>query len=134
MLAPAVETVRLFLHVLAATVWVGGQITLLGLLPAARGVSDQAPTTLARAFALVAWPAYGLLIVTGLWNVAAVHPSHQDTAWQVVFGVKMAVVALSGVAVLLHQRAKSRPAIAAWGSVAGISSMGALLFGVLLAG
>jgi len=33
------ETIRLFLHVLAATVWVGGQITLAALVPALRGAA-----------------------------------------------------------------------------------------------
>ena len=33
MLPVTVDTIRVTLHVLAATVWVGGQITLAGLLP-----------------------------------------------------------------------------------------------------
>ena len=32
MLTPGLDDVRLFLHVLAASVWVGGQLTLAGLL------------------------------------------------------------------------------------------------------
>ena len=32
MLSPTATTVRLFLHVLAACVWVGGQLTLAGLV------------------------------------------------------------------------------------------------------
>jgi len=36
MLTVNVDTVRLFLHVLAATVWVGGQLTLAALVPALR--------------------------------------------------------------------------------------------------
>jgi putative copper export protein len=36
MLAVRWDTVRLFLHVLAATVWVGGQITLVALVPVLR--------------------------------------------------------------------------------------------------
>ena len=38
-------TVRLFLHVLAASVWVGGQITLAGLVPGLRGLGADAPRT-----------------------------------------------------------------------------------------
>ena len=37
MLSPTVDTVRLFLHVLAASVWVGGQIVLAGLVLGVRG-------------------------------------------------------------------------------------------------
>ena len=37
MLGVSWTTIRLFLHVLGAAVWVGGQITLLGLVPVAEG-------------------------------------------------------------------------------------------------
>ena len=33
MLAVSWDTVRLFLHVLAATIWVGGQLVLAALVP-----------------------------------------------------------------------------------------------------
>ena len=53
MLAVSWDTVRLFLHVLAATVWVGGQITLavlfLGILRlAAAGARGWTGTAAAR--------------------------------------------------------------------------------------
>ena len=35
------ETLRLFLHVLAATIWVGGQLTLAALVPALRAAGDR---------------------------------------------------------------------------------------------
>ena len=53
------ETIRLFLHVLAATVWVGGQITLAALVPALRGTADGVTKLAARAFNRIAWPAFG---------------------------------------------------------------------------
>jgi putative copper export protein len=134
LLAPALTTIRLFLHVLAAAVWVGGQIVLAGLVPTVRSMGEGATRTVARSFARLSWPAYGVLLLTGIWNVSAVHPSHQTTPWKVVLGVKMGVVVLAGVAALLHTRASSRRGLAIWGSVAGLSSVGALLLGVLLAG
>lgn len=133
-LAPTLTALRLFLHVLGATVWVGGQIVLLGLLPTARTLGGEAPKRLAAAFARLAWPAYALLVVTGVWNIAAVRWSSQSTAWRVVLGVKIGVVALAGVATLLHTRSGSRAGIAAWGAVAGLSSVAALYLGILLAG
>src|SRR5664279_3639714 len=36
MLTPSWDTLRLFLHVLAATIWVGGQLTLAPLVPTFR--------------------------------------------------------------------------------------------------
>jgi putative copper export protein len=132
-LAPALDGIRLSLHVLAASVWVGGQITLAGLLPAARGLGEGAPRALARAFGRLQWPAYGVLVATGLWNVSAVHAGQSHT-WQAVLGVKVTVVAVAGAAAYLHTRATSRRGLAVWGAVTSLSSLGALVLGVFLAG
>jgi putative copper export protein len=134
MLAPALDTVRLTLHVLAATVWVGGQIVMTGLIGPARQIGGDAPKVLARAFARMAWPAFVILVATGIWNVTAVHYSSQDTAWKAVLMAKIAVVIVAGVATFLHQRSTSRGQLALWGSVAGVTSIAALVMGVLLAG
>jgi len=133
-LAPAVDAVRLTLHVLAAAVWVGGQVVLAGLVPAARGFGPGAPRMLAQAFARLSWPAFVVLVATGIWNVVAVHPSTTTTAWQAVLGAKLAVVVLSGVAAYVHSRATSRTALAVWGSISGLFAVAALTLGVLLAG
>ena len=134
MLAPALETIRLTLHVLAATVWVGGQIVMTGLVGPARGLGGDAPKALAQAFARMAWPAYLLLIVTGIWNVTAVHYASQDSAWKAVLMAKIVVVLLAGVGVVLHQRATTKGQLALWGSVGGVASVAALVMGILLAG
>ena len=134
MLAPALDTIRLTLHVLAATVWVGGQIVMVGLVGPARQLGGDAPKALARAFARMAWPAYLLLLVTGIWNITAVHYSSQDSAWKAVLMAKIAVVVLAGVAVGLHQRATTKGQLALWGSVGGVTSVAALVMGILLAG
>ena len=132
-LAPALAGVRLSLHVLAAAIWVGGQITLAGLVPTARDLGPTAPRALARAFARVQWPAYALLVATGVWNVSAVHAG-QPTAWQTVVSAKIAVVAVAGVAAWRHTRSATTPAIAAWGALTALSSLAALVMGVFLAG
>lgn len=54
MLAVSWTTVRLFLHVLAATIWVGGQLTLAALVPALRGLGAGITATAARRFNQVA--------------------------------------------------------------------------------
>ena len=134
MLAPALDTVRLTLHVLAATVWVGGQIVMTGLVGPSREMGGDAPKLLARAFARMAWPAFVVLVATGIWNVTAVHYSSQDSAWKAVLMAKIAVVVVAGVAVALHQRASTKGQLALWGSVGGVASVAALVMGILLAG
>jgi putative copper export protein len=124
--------VRLFLHVLAATVWVGGQLTLAALVPVLRRQGPEAPRVAARRFNLVAWPAYGVLILTGIWNIAAVSP--MTATYQNTLIVKLAVVAASGISALLHTRSKSAVGLAVWGALTGLTALGALFLGVLLAG
>ena len=132
-LASAVDGIRLTLHVLAAAVWVGGQITVAGLVPTARSLGEDAPRRIARAFARVSWPAYAVLVLTGFWNVSATSKG-QPTAWKVVLGVKIAVVVLAGLSAWLHSISRSRAGLAAWGAVASLTSLGALALGVFLAG
>jgi putative copper export protein len=127
------DTIRLFLHVLAATVWVGGQLTLAVLVPALRGLGAQVPRSAARAFTRVAWPAFAVLLATGVWNVIA-ERGKVTGDYQVTLIVKLAVVAVSGVTAWLHARAKSPAGLAVFGALTGLSALGALFLGVLLAG
>ena len=132
-LAPAVTGIRLSLHVLAATVWVGGQITVAGLVPTAKKLRDDAPRLVGRAFARLSWPAYAVLLATGIWNVLAV-ANGQGAAWQALLGVKIALVVLAGLAAWLHGRAGKPASLALWGGVTAVSSVSALVLGVFLAG
>lgn len=127
-------SLRLFLHVLAATVWVGGQLTLAALVGALRLLSPDAPRAAARAFNRVAWPAYGLLWITGIWNVAVESGRPHPANWNTVLAVKIVLVVASGVAAWAHARARSVPGLAVWGAVSGLAAVGALYVGVLLAG
>lgn len=133
MLPIHVSTIRLYLHVLAATVWVGGQLTLAGLVPGLRALSPDAPRTVARRFNRIAWPAYSLLVVTGLWNLSAVH-----AAWSGTYGttliIKLVVVAASGISAYAHAVSQSKKGLAIWGSVTGLSALLALFLGIMLHG
>ena len=131
MLPTDLETVRLFLHVLAATVWVGGQITLAALVPALRGAGREVPRAAARAFNRVAWPAFGVLLVTGVWNVLA--KEGDDPAYERTLMIKYTLVLVSGVTAVLHARARSRGATAAFGALTGLSAIATLFVGILLA-
>lgn len=133
MLPVHLDTIRLFLHVLAATVWVGGQLTLAGLVPGLRALSPDAPRVVARRFNQLAWPAYAVLVVTGIWNIAAVHATFRGP-YGATLMVKIAVVGLSGVSAWAHARSRSPAPLAVWGALTGLSALGALFLGILLAG
>jgi len=134
-LAVSWDTVRLFLHVLAATVWVGGQLTLAALVPVLRRFGAEAPRAAARRFNQVAWTAFAVLIVTGIWNIAAVSPQISHSAsYRTTLIVKLVLVAISGVAAALHIRARTARSRAVFGALAAISALAALFLGVLLAG
>jgi len=126
------DTVRLFLHVLAATVWVGGQLTLAGLVPGLRALSSDAPRAAARRFNRIAWPAYGVLVATGIWNLAEASFGDRSTEWQATLFAKLLLVALSGASALAHGVASSRVVLAVGGALAGVASLGALFLGVQL--
>jgi putative copper export protein len=134
MLASGLDGLRLTLHVLAASVWVGGQIVLMGLVGPSRRLGPEGPKALAQAFARLAWPAYAVLVVTGFWNLSTFHWSAQSGAWKTVLIVKIVVVAAAGAGALLHGRATTRTGLAVWGSVAGLAGVAALALGVLLDG
>lgn len=124
------QTVRLFLHVLAATVWVGGQLTLAALVPALRSFDRAVTRAAARRFNQVAWVAFAVLVVTGVWNILALPP--MTGAYRTTLIVKLVVVAASGVTALLHMRARSRAGLAVFGALTGVTAVAALLLGVML--
>jgi hypothetical protein len=127
----ALDTIRLFLHVLAATIWVGGQLSLAALVPVLRRIGPEAPKAVARQFRKVAWPAFAVLLLTGVWNLLAVEGEKTD---QAVLGAKMVAVVASGLGAFLHERAGSKRGLAIWGAVSFVGALAALLLGVVLSG
>lgn len=125
-----IDTFRLFLHVLAASVWVGGQVVLAGLVPTVREIDPDAPRQVARAFNRLAWPAYGVAVLTGIWNVLDVpldalpHPEIE---------IKVLVVALSGIGAVIHQMARGNTAmLAVGGAMSSLFGAAALWVGVAM--
>jgi putative copper export protein len=127
------DTVRLFLHVLAATIWVGGQITLAALVPALRRFGAEIPRAAARRFNQVAWPAFGFLVITGVWNIVDVR-SQITGSYETTLVVKLIVVVISGASAALHARSRSTAGLAAFGTLTGVSALAALFLGIMLAG
>ncbi|MEI6497202.1 MAG: hypothetical protein WCO88_11075 [Actinomycetota bacterium] len=132
MLSPTWASVRLFLHVVAACVWVGGQFTLAGLVPTLRATAPEATKPVARAFARVAWPAFAVLIVTGAWNLTAVDIGNTSSAYQVTVFVKVVLSVGAGVCTVVHSVGRSKLALALGGALGLLTSLGAVFVGVLL--
>ena len=123
-----VDTFRIFLHVLAASVWVGGQIVLAGLVPTVREIDPEAPRKVARAFNRLAWPAYGVAVVTGVWNLLDM--PMEDPPY-VELGLKVLVVALSGIGAAVHQVARgNRAMLAIGGAMSSLFGIAAMWIGV----
>jgi putative copper export protein len=130
MLSINLDVIRLTLHILAATIWVGGMIVLAVLAGPLRRAAPAAVAPAARAFAWVAWPAFAVLIMTGIWNLVAVGPV--ATAYQGTLMVKMLLVVLSGLGAALHTFAKNPTLKGIWGTVALLGALGAVLLGVAM--
>ena len=129
MLPVSADAVRLFLHVLAATIWVGGQLTLAALVPVLRGTEGVAAAA-ARQYARVAWPAFAVLLIPGFWNITAL--DHPTPATRTTLYVKLGVVVLSGVAAYVHAEVSTPRARAVWGALTGLTALAALLLGIMI--
>ena len=132
MLSPTLVTLRLFLHVLAASVWVGGQIALAGVVPSLRRAAPEATKVAARAFARVAWPAFAVVVLTGLWNLTEVDVTDTGTTYQVTLMVKLVLVFASGAAAAVHSVGRSKLALALGGAIGLLAGLGAMFCGYLL--
>lgn len=128
MLTIDIDVIRVTLHVLAATIWVGGQIVLATLVGPLRRAAPEAVALAARAFARVGWPAFAVLIVTGMWNLSVGGPLGE--AYQVTLMVKLVLVGLSGVGAALHTFVKSPALKGIWATVGLLGALGAVLLGV----
>ncbi|MFM7125712.1 MAG: hypothetical protein ACKOYO_02460 [Actinomycetota bacterium] len=132
MLEPTWTTIRLFLHVLSATIWVGGQVVLAGLVPALRRHDATVTKVAARAFNRVAWPAFGVAVLTGIWNLMSVDVTTTDWSYQVTALVHVLLTGVAGAAAAVHAVGRTRRALALGGAIGLLASLGALFVGLLL--
>ena len=136
MLPVHASTIRLFLHIFGATVWVGGQIALAALVPVVRRVGGRdTARAVARRFQLIAWPAFALLVITGIWNLVEVNVADQSSAYLTTLMVKLSLVAVSGIGAAGHILfARTRPTLGGMLAALGLlAALGATFTGVLLA-
>jgi uncharacterized membrane protein len=131
MLTINLDVIRLTLHVLAATIWVGGQIVLATLTGPLRRVDPAALAPVARAYAWVAWPAFAVLVLTGGWMLADMSQAGEaGEALQATLTTKLLLVALSGIGAALHTFVKTPALKGIWAAVGLVSALGSVLLGV----
>ena len=124
------EVVRLTLHVLAATVWVGGQILLPALVGPLRKAAPATVAIAARAYAWVAWPAFGVLVLTGGWMLATA--GDESAAFKLTLMIKLTLVLVSGIGSDLHTFLKNPTLKGIAAGVGLVSALVVVLLGVAL--
>ncbi|CAB4718135.1 unannotated protein [freshwater metagenome] len=132
MLSPTLDSIRLFLHILAASVWVGGQIVLGGLVPKLRQAAPESLKVAANAFARVAWPAFAVVVVTGMWNILDIKVGDMSTEYQVTMFVHVLLAMATAMFAVIHSVGKTKLALALGGALGLLTSLGAMFVGILL--
>jgi len=91
-----------WLHVLAASVWVGGMLTVAALIPLLRksGVERPVIQAVARRFGAVAWMAISVSAVTGVVQLSRLGI---EVRGNTVLMAKLALVGLSIGLTFVHQ-------------------------------
>lgn len=129
-----------WLHIIAATVWVGGMMFLVFvLMPVVRKERPREAAALTRLvgrrFQRVGWAALGLLVLTGVGNLAlrgigwsdVLQPRFWQSSFGHVLGMKLVLVGLIGVSSLVHDLVVGPRATEAWKPEAGVPRERAML-------
>lgn len=87
-----------WLHLVSASVWVGGLVTLGALVAAVRreGVDRSVLQAMARMFGRVSWAAMGVAFLTGAWMSV-------DLIGEPALAIKLATVAVTAALAAYHQ-------------------------------
>ncbi len=106
------EAFNPWLHVIAATIWVGPQFFLfIAAVPAMRTVEDvqtrtRAMRVLTTRFAWLAWGAMAVLVLTGIGNLFQVAPVDPEDIFDINYGAilvaKVVLVAATVALTALH--------------------------------
>ena len=125
-----IDTIRIFVHILAASIWVGGQFVLANIVSGLRRDHRDALPVVARAFARIAWPAFALTVVTGVWSLLSLEAL--DSSAQIALALKIVAVAVSGSAAAAHSLSSSRLVKALGGALGSITAVVAMLLAVVV--
>jgi hypothetical protein len=98
-----------------------------------RKAGADVPKSVAQQFNKIAWPAFGVLIITGVWNIQANHDEISHVAdYRATLWAKLGFVALSGISAYLHMKASTKKGLAIWGAATALFALLALFFGLVL--
>lgn len=127
--------VLLWLHLIAAAVWVGGLITVGALVPALRSAGAERPMlqAMARRFGTVSWAAMALAVVTGSIQIVRLDYDWFDEPVVRKLGLVVVAIALAAG----HQLTAPRTTPAVRGALQGLIllvSLGILATAVALPG
>jgi uncharacterized membrane protein len=89
-----------WVHLLAASVWIGGSLTVAAAVPALRaaGVDRDQLRALARRFGVVAWVAMAASVATGIVQIARLEPELGPA-----LGIKLMLVGFAVSLAYAHQ-------------------------------
>ncbi|MEZ5252092.1 MAG: hypothetical protein R2713_23660 [Ilumatobacteraceae bacterium] len=110
----------------------GRSVALAGVVPVVRRGAPELSRPVARGFARVGWPAFAVLVLTGIWNLIAIDVTDTSTAYQVTVFVKVLLAMVAAGAVVVHSVGRSKLALAAGGALGALASVGAMFLGILL--
>lgn len=104
-----------YLHLVGATVWVGGLIVVATLVPAVRKATDDREVirAIARRFGVVSWIALGSQVLTGAWMAA-------ERVWDNVLITKVSLVLVSAILAGWHTMAARNQSPALRGATQGV--------------
>lgn len=145
-LSPTGAGFVLWVHILSACVWIGGQVTIAILMPVLR-VDPQILAASARRYAWIAWGAFVLLVGTGVLNIHNAGISISDLEATVrgrTLILKLLLVVISGVSAAAHSfivapragvsgRAAGRMSSALLAFLSLGAALAAALYGVVIA-
>ncbi len=80
---------------------------------------------------MVAWPAFALAFVTGIWNMLVVDYG-SVSGWNATLGIKILLVVAAGASAALHATSTKRSIMAITGAAGGILALVILFMGIML--
>lgn len=125
-------TLRVFVHVVAATLWVGAMVASAWLEPRVQRSESEELWLVADGVRSAAWVAYLVLWATGIANLVAVGAATESSRYGASVVAKLGLVVASGVS-FWAMRDRSSARVTVWmATVATLGALGALLVGVQL--